>query len=69
MAFADPFHRAAEFLRRPGDQREFRIDHAAGAEIAADVLHQHAHLLRLHAQHGGEIAFQPHRAAIAGNKV
>ena len=37
VALADPFHRPAELVRRPGDQREFRIDHAARAEIAADV--------------------------------
>ena len=42
------------------------IDHAAGAEIAADVLHQHTDLLGRHVKHGGEIVLQPQRAAIAG---
>ncbi len=62
----DPFHRPAEFARRPGHQRELGIDHAAGAEIAADVAHQHAHVLGWHAENGGEVVLEPHRAAIAG---
>ena len=65
-ALDDPFHRPAELFRRPGDQRKFRIDHAAGAEIAADVAHQDADLLRRHAEHGGEIVFQADGAAVAG---
>ena len=66
MALDDPFHRPAELFRRPRHHREFGIDHAAGAEIAADVLHQHADFFRRHVEHGGEIVLQPHRAAIAG---
>jgi hypothetical protein len=62
----DPFHRPAELARRPGHERKFRVDHAAGAEIAADVPHQHADLVRRHAENGGKIGLQPHRAAIAG---
>ena len=65
-ALDDPFHRPAELFRRPGDQRKFRIDHAAGAEIAADVAHQDADLVRLNAEHGGEIVFQADGAAVAG---
>ena len=37
VPLADPFDRAADAPRRPGHQREFGIDHAARAEIAADV--------------------------------
>ena len=55
-----------ELACRPGHQREFRIDHAAGAEIAADVLHEDADLLRRHTKYGGEIVLEPHRAAVAG---
>ena len=66
VALDDPFHRPAELLRRPGHQRELGVDHAAGAEIAADVLHQHADFFRRHVEHGGEIVLQPHRAAVAG---
>ncbi len=66
MTFDNPFHRAADFLCRPGDQAKLGIDHAAGAEITADVLHQHADLLGRHVKHFGEIVLQPHRAAVAG---
>ena len=68
VAFDDPFHRTPELLGRPRHQREFGIDHAAGAEIAADVTHQHMHLVGRHAEDGGEIVLEPHRAAIAGIK-
>ena len=40
LALAGPFHRPADAARRPGDQRELRIDRAARAEIAADVAHR-----------------------------
>ncbi len=66
VALDDPFHRAAEFARRPGDSCEFGIDHAAGAEIAADVLHQDAHLVRCNAKHRGEIGLEPDGAAVSG---
>src|SRR6516165_3213011 len=39
VALDDPFHRPAELARRPGDGCKFRIDHTAGAEIAADIGH------------------------------
>ncbi len=38
-ALASPFDRPADPLRGPGDDREFRVEAAAGAEIAADILH------------------------------
>ncbi len=66
VALDDPFHRAPELFRRPRHQRELGIDHAAGAEIAADIAHEHADFVRRHAEDGGEVFLEPHRAAIAG---
>ena len=37
VALAGPLDRPADAARRPRHQREFGIDHAARAEIAADV--------------------------------
>ena len=64
-ALAGPFHGQSEASRGPGRQSEFGIDHPARAEIAADVLHDDAHIFRLHAEHMGEIMLQAHRAAAA----
>ncbi len=68
VPLARPFHRHLQPPRRPGDERELRIDHAAGAEIAADLAHDDAHLVRRHRENGGEIVLEPPHAAAAGIK-
>ena len=65
-ALAGPFHRAADAPRRPGDQRELRIGCAARAEIAADIVHHHAHVVVRDAEHHGHVVPRAHRAAGAG---
>ena len=45
------FHRPAEFLRRPQHQAEFDKDAVAGAEIAADIVRQHAQPVGRDAEH------------------
>ena len=54
-----------EAPRGPGGQGELGVDHPARAEIAAHVLHDDAHIVRLHAEHMGEVMLQTHRAAAA----
>src|SRR5436309_12139728 len=65
-AVAGPFYRPTDAPRRPGDDREFRVEAAAGAEIAADIVHHHAHLLGRHTQHHRQIAARTDAAAGAG---
>ena len=65
-ALAGPFHRAADPACRPGDQREFRIGRAARAEVAADVVHHHAHIVVCDAEHHRHVVARPHRAAGPG---
>ena len=65
-ALAGPLHRAADASRRPGDQGELRIGCAAGAEIAADVVHHHAHVIVRDAEDHGHVVTRTHRAAGAG---
>ena len=43
VTFGGPFHRPADAPRAPGDQREFRKEAVAGAEIAADLAGDDAH--------------------------
>ena len=75
-AVLDPFHRPADVARRERDQKILRIEFAAGAEAAADVVLHHvdgvlrqADLLRQHAPveerhlggaRNGEPAGSPH---------
>ena len=65
-AVAGPFDRPADPPRRPGDDREFRVEAAARPEIAADIVHDHARLFGRHAQHHREVAPRADRAAGAG---
>ena len=64
--FASPFDRPPNPFRGPDDQREFGIGGAAGAEIASDVMHDHADVARCRAQDGHEIGFRAHHAAGPG---
>ena len=66
MAVAGPFDRPPEPARRPGDEGELGIDHAAGAEIAADLAHDDAHIVRRHRENGGEVVLEPPHPAAAG---
>jgi hypothetical protein len=60
------FDRPAEFARRPQHQPELDIRAIACAEVAADVLRDHAQLRRRDAEHGGKLTLLPYRAATAG---
>ena len=64
-ALAGPFHRAAEALRRPRDQRELRKETVACAEVAAGVVRDHAHRGVIDAENPRELALLPHHAAAA----
>ena len=55
-AVAEPFHRPAELLRRPGQQRIFREEEIPRAEIAAHIAAHRADILGRHAERAGEIA-------------
>ena len=57
---------AAEPLRRPHDQGKLDVERAAGAEIAADIVHDHANIGFRHTQYRGEIIAWPHRSAGTG---
>ncbi len=63
---AGPFDRPADPFRRPGHQREFRIEGIAGAEIAADVARHHPHRRRRNAEHARQLVLLPHHPAAAG---
>ena len=58
--------RTAELARGPQHQAELDEHAVARAEIAADVVGEHAQPLRRDAEHGGKLALLPHRAAAAG---
>ena len=58
--------RTAELARRPEHQAELDEDAVARAEIAADVVGQDAQPVGRDAEHAGELALLPHRAAAAG---
>jgi hypothetical protein len=66
VTVAGPFDRLCEAPRRPRDQGELRIDHPAGAEIAADLAHDDAHIVRRHRENGGEVVLEPPHPAAAG---
>ena len=65
-AFAGPFHRATDAPSGPGHQREFRIGRATCAEIATDIVHNHAHVIVRDTKHNGRVVTRAHRAAGAG---
>jgi len=53
-AARNPFDRAAQFARRPAQQRIFGIAQRAHAEPAADIAGQHAHLVGRHAKRAND---------------
>ena len=65
MPLAGPFHRAPDAACGPWHEREFRVNHAARAEIAAHVVHQHPHPGFIDIEYQREVFFHPHRAAAA----
>src|SRR5215472_10679601 len=65
-ALAGPFDRPADAPRCPGDERKFRVEAAARAEIAADLLHDDPHLVFRYAEDFGEVLLRADRAAHAG---
>ena len=66
-AVGQKFHRPAELLRRPGQQRIFGEEGIARAEIAAHVAAHRAALLHRHAERAGQgLALAHHAAAGAG---
>ena len=50
-AVGNPFDRSFQCPRTPGDRRVLRVDAGLHAEAAADIAHQHPHLLARQAQH------------------
>jgi hypothetical protein len=54
-AGGDPFHRPADPPRRPGDQDVLGIDEVLGAEAAADIGRDEAHVFRLDAEAAGGV--------------
>jgi hypothetical protein len=66
LPVASPFDRPAEPSRCPYDEREFGVERAARSEIAADILHDDAHLFRRDAKHHRQIAPRADRAAGPG---
>ncbi len=61
-AFAAPFHRPIEFLRRPQHQPVIDILPALGAKAAADIVDHDAHLAFRHLEHiGGQHVTHPVR--------
>ena len=65
-AFAGPFDRPADLLRRPRDQHELGIQEIAGAEVAAGLPGDDADLLGLEAEDDRELLLRPHHRAAAG---
>ncbi len=66
VPLAGPFDRSADLLRRPGDQRELGIEGVAGAEIAADLVGDHPHLVGVDAEDDRDLLLGPHDGAAAG---
>src|SRR5262249_41117979 len=62
------FHWPAELARRPEREPVLDVDAVLRAEVTADVRGADASLVRLDAEHGGEVALLAHRAARAGVK-
>src|SRR6266511_891501 len=57
--------KGAQPLRRPGDQRELRIEAVAGAEVPADLARHDPHRALRHAEGAREVALVAHHAARA----
>src|SRR2546422_867892 len=55
--------RAAQALRRPGDQRELGVGGVPGSVVAADLARDDTDRALRHAERRGEIALDAHRAA------
>ena len=68
LPLAGPFDRPADPPRRPGDEREFRVEGAARAEIAADLVHDDADFVLGHVEDRRQFLLWPHRAADPGIK-
>ena len=65
-ALAGPFHRPAQLPRGPDHEQEFREHRVLGAEIAANIVAQHANLVLRHAEHEGDFALLALHAPTAG---
>jgi hypothetical protein len=63
---AGPFHRPPDAASGPDHQGELGVERTAGAEISADVVHDHADIGFRHAKYRSEIVARPHRSAGAG---
>jgi len=61
-----PLHRATDAPRRPGNQSELGVRRAACAEIAAHVVHHHAHIGVGHAEHHRHVVAGAHGTAGSG---
>ena len=59
VAILDPFDRAADFARQPGDQNVFGIDMSLAAETAADIGCYAAHAFFGHAERGRDLTPDP----------
>ena len=66
MPLARPFHRAPHAACRPDHERELTVEHAARAEVPADVVRDHAHGVLGDAEHDHQIHFRAPRTAGAG---
>ena len=58
-AVAQPFDRAAQSSRRPGDYGHFRIGVVADAEISADIARDHADRGGRYAKDGSNVVTLP----------
>ena len=65
-ALAAPFDRAADPARRPHHQGIFAIEQVLGAEAAADVAADHAHLVFVDAEHAAQRTLLDQDALPAG---